>query len=113
MAEFRKFETGATRDTDNGKLDYEGFGHPSVELRYGQYMHKHRVQPDGNLRDSANWQNGIPLSAYMKSLFRHFMDVWMWQRTGKTITGESIEDALCAVKFNTQGMLFEILRGKQ
>ena len=113
MAEIRKFDTGATRDTDTGKIDYEGFSHPTVELRYGQYMNKHRVQRDGELRDSDNWTRGIPVKEYMKSLYRHFMDVWMWHRTGKTISGKNIEEALCAVRFNTQGMLYEILRKKE
>ena len=112
MAEIRKFETGATRDTDDGKFDYEGFLSPVVLARFGQFMHKHRIQTDGNLRDSDNWQKGIPKSAYMKSLLRHVMDVWASHRTGKTLTGEELEDALCAVLFNTQGMLLEILREK-
>src|SRR5580698_7792736 len=66
VAEFRTFETGATRNLDASKYDYEGFLSPLVMERFGQYMHKHRVQADGSLRDSDNWQKGIPLQAYMK-----------------------------------------------
>lgn len=107
----RTFDTGATRDTDEGKLDYEGFVSPLVLERFAQYMNKHRTQPDGSLRDSDNWQKGIPLIEYMKSLWRHFMDLFKEHR-GYT-SREGIEDALCAILFNTQGYLHEILKEKQ
>lgn len=32
----RKFETGATRDDDNTKSDYEGFFAPEVIERFGE-----------------------------------------------------------------------------
>jgi len=76
----RRFDTGATRDTDEGKLDFEGFLSPLVLERYAQYMNKHRKQSDGKLRDSDNWQKGIPLKAYIKSLWRHFFDLWKIHR---------------------------------
>jgi hypothetical protein len=103
----RRFETGATRDIDHGKLDYEGFLSPAVIERYAQYMHKHRIQPDGNLRDSDNWQKGIPLSAYIKSCWRHFMDWWKYHRGDKSV---DIEEVLCAVMFNAMGYLHETLK---
>lgn len=99
----RLFSTGATRDLDENKYDYEGFLSPRVLRRFGAYMHKHRMQPDGQLRDSDNWQKGIPPDAYMKSLLRHVMDVWTRHRGVET--EESIEEALCAVIFNAQGYL--------
>ena len=34
MGKIRKFETGATRDTDQGKYDYEGFLSPVVLDRF-------------------------------------------------------------------------------
>jgi hypothetical protein len=52
-------KTGATRDTSNGKNDYEGFNNPLVELAFGDYMTEHRIQSDGSLRDSDNWQQGF------------------------------------------------------
>ena len=107
----RTFGTGATRDTDEGKYDYEGFLSPLVIQRYGQYMNKHRKQSDGSLRDSDNWQKGIPLNAYMKSAFRHFMDWWSEHRNIKTKDG--IEEALCALLFNVQGYLHEYLKTKE
>ena len=72
MTAVRTFDTGATRDTDDGKLDYEGFISPLVLERFARYMHTHRLQPDGTLRDSDNWQKGIPRDQYIKSAWRHF-----------------------------------------
>lgn len=104
----RQFSTGATRDTAEGKLDYEGFLSPAVLERFAQYMHKHRKQPDGTLRASDNWTKGIPRDVYMKSAFRHFFDWWKEHRKLKTKDG--LEDALCALMFNTMGYLHEHLK---
>jgi hypothetical protein len=110
----RQFETGATRDTDHNKHDYEGFLSPLVIEEFGRYMTRHRVQSDGSLRESDNWQKGIPLDAYMKSGWRHFFDWWMLHRVGNHVrpeNGEEIEweDALCGLLFNVQGYLHELL----
>jgi len=105
----RTFDTGATRDSNTEKYDYEGFLSPLVEERFAQYMHKHRKQADGSLRDSDNWQRGIPLDAYMESMFRHFFDVWKEHRGFPT--KEGLEEALCALKFNVNGYLHETLKG--
>jgi hypothetical protein len=103
----RTFESGATRDTDEGKYDYEGFLHPLVIDRYAEYMHANRVQSDGELRDSDNWQKGIPKKQYMKSMFRHFMEVWRNHRQGR-YDG----DALCALLFNVMGYMYEHMQGR-
>src|SRR6476660_8998418 len=109
MAEMREFATGATRNLDDERLDPEGFFSPVVLERYMQYMHKHRKQADGKLRDSDNWQKGIPLEAYMKSKWRHFFESWRLHRGG---LGD-MEESLCAEMFNTMGYLHEILKGKK
>ncbi len=112
----RTFKSGATRDNDEAKLDYDGFLSPGALKRYAEYMHKHRVQADGKLRDSDNWQmgSGIPLNSYMKSLFRHVLDVWHLHRGLEVIDekGEQvdIEDAICASIFNSFGYLHEYLK---
>jgi len=108
MVKGRYFKTGATRDTEENKLDYEGFLSPAVLERYAEYMNKHRKQSDGKLRDSDNWQKGIPKDAYIKSAWRHFLDWWKEHR--KLKSREGIEDALCAMMFNVMGYLFEILK---
>lgn len=107
----RRFESGAVRDADDSKFDYEGFLSPLVIERFGQYMHKNRILPDGSRRDSDNWQAGIPKSAYMKSGFRHFFAWWKAHRGYKT--EETIEDSLCALIFNASGYLYELLKDKQ
>ena len=114
----RTFEGGATRDDDDVKCDYEGFLSPLVIERYGEYMNKHRVQADGEVRDSDNWQKGIPISVYMKSWWRHFVEAWvLWRRLSKTLPAKSVldvnglealSDSMCATLFNNMGMLHEI-----
>lgn len=111
----RQFETGATRNSDVGKNDYEGFLSPLVIEEYGNYMTKHRKQADGKLRDSDNWQKGIPITAYMKSAWRHFIDIWFIHRGYKRydiLDGHEItlKEALCATLFNLMGYLHEVLK---
>lgn len=108
----RTFETGATRDTDEGKPDYDGFLSPLVIVRFGEYMLKHRVQADSSFRDSDNWQKGIPQSAYMKSSFRHFIEFWTLHRSG-TAKADAFEEVLCALMFNIMGYLHEQLKKKE
>ena len=113
--EIRKFDSGATRSGDKNKYDPEGFISPLVIERFCEFMHMHRHQKDGQLRDSDNWQRGIPIVSYIKSLIRHVKDVWLIHRgffpvdrdTGKTVVEE---DALCAIIFNASGMLHEKLK---
>ena len=105
----RTFESGATRDSDEDKLDFEGFLSPSVLFRYAIYMSSHRKQTDGKLRASDNWKKGIPRIVYLKSLFRHFMCLWYrHHKVGKATS--MLEDSLCAIIFNASGYLHEILK---
>jgi len=116
----REFKTGATRDNDDNKLDYEGFLSPPVFVVYAEYMHMHRKQADGKLRDSDNWQKGIPIEAYMKSKWRHFMATWSIYRGSmpgpdgaeREQFREQLIESLCAEMFNTMGMLHEVLKCK-
>ena len=110
----RQFGTGATRNSDEGKYDYEGFLSPLVIERYAQYMNKHRKQADGKLRNSDNWQNLFGehhLDVCMKSAWRHFMDLWKQHRG--YVGQDTLEDSLCALLFNIQAYLFKILKDKQ
>jgi hypothetical protein len=107
----RIFETGAVRDTDERKLDYEGFLSPFALEAMAKYMDFHRELPDGTLRKSDNWQLGIPPEAYMKSLYRHVIDAWKWHRGGDLRSNETnIIFALCGILFNAQGYLHELLK---
>jgi hypothetical protein len=103
----RVFATGATRDNDHDKLDFEGFLSPLVLEAYAEYMHEKRKMPDGSFRDSDNWQKGIPLDAYMKSKWRHFHDTWKNHRG--LPAQDDIKTALLAEMFNTMGYLHEVL----
>lgn len=113
MNEVRRFDTGATRSSEAGRYDPEGFMSPIVVERFCEYMNKHRVQPDGSIRDSDNWQKGIPLATYIKGMWRHFLHLWARHR-GVTPTDKmaaaDIEEDLCALLFNVQGYLFEVLK---
>lgn len=110
----RAFTGGATRNPEGDKFDYEGFINPEVLHAYGKYMHAHRKQRDGSLRDSDNWQKGIPLRAYIKSLVRHTIDLWRMDR-GYIVfnpdTGEphTKEELCAAIMFNVMGYLKETL----
>ena len=115
----RTFDTGATRDNDEEKLDYDGFLSPLVIRRYAEYLHKHRTQADGKKRDSDNWQKGIPLATYIKSMWRHFMELWTMHRDPNPEYQDDntmdcdMEEALCAIIFNASGYLHELLKAKK
>lgn len=111
----RTFETGATRNVDTAKLDFEGFLCPRVLRVYAEYMNTHRTQADGTVRSSDNWQKGIPSEVYMKSLWRHFHDAWSIHRGHKAVSPEDgheidMREALAAMMFNTMGLLHEVLK---
>ena len=73
-------------------------------------MHKFRDIGNGELRESDNWKKGIPRKAYIKSLLRHTVDVWLnHEGHAKECVDPDMESALCAVIFNSMGLLHEIL----
>jgi len=103
----RKFDTGAVRDSDLKKLDYEGFFSPVVLKEFAKYMNKHRKQSDGKLRNSDNWQRGMPKDVYIKSMIRHLIDLWLEHRGFKSRDGA--KEALNGLLFNVMGYYFEFL----
>jgi len=107
----REFASGATRDTDTGKLDYEAGLSPIVLERYLQYLQKHTIQADGNTRPFDNWQKGMGKDVYIKSACRHFVAFWKKHRNFPE--GADLEESICAILFNCQGYLFELLKEKQ
>lgn len=113
----RTFPTGATRNLDVNKLDYEGFLCPLVMESFAKYMNSHRMQKDGTLRSSDNWRKGIPFDVYMKSMFRHFHDAWKIHRGHVAISSEDghqidMEEALNAIAFNVNGYMHELLKAE-
>jgi len=131
----RTFKSGATRGTEKGKLDFEGFFSPLAVFTYAEYLDKHRLQPDGSYRGSDNWQNGMDLDVYAKSEWRHHFIFWAIHR-GYVVYEETtsdgavrmhlqtselenkhpgwkritIKDALCGVIFNAMGYLHELAK---
>lgn len=104
----RTFDTGATRDTNEDKLDFEGFLSPIVLKKFAIYMNKHRKQSDGTLRESDNWQKLFGKDHYtvcMKSLLDHIMDLWLEHRGFKSRDG--IEDALMGSLFNIMAYAYK------
>lgn len=113
--EIRKFDTGATRTADNTRDDPEGYMSPLVEQRFSQYMTKHRFQSDGSIRASDNWQKGMPFDTYIKGAKRHLQHWWLRHRgwpVRDALAGMDIEEDLCALLFNVQGYLHELLKLK-
>lgn len=111
----RTFDSGATRDTVEGKLDYVKALCPLVLRRFVQYLDKHRLQPDGNMRDFDNWKKGIPRETYHSSKGRHFFADWLLEEGHKVSDNHgpvNEEDALCGELFNTMGKLRVILLKK-
>lgn len=115
MSDMKKriFDSGATRDVCEGKLDFEGFLSPLVLESYAQYMNKHRLEKDGVIRDSDNWQKLFGTQhkdVCMKSAWRHFMSWWTLHRGYKT--EDDIESSICALIFNASAYLHKILLEK-
>ena len=103
--EMRTFETGATRNTDEGKLHYKGFLSPRALRKYAEYMEHHRVQADGSIRDPDNWTKGMPLEAYEDSFIRHVFEFWELIEAGNREEAKAIAPALF---FNLQGWMYEM-----
>lgn len=109
------FDTGATRSEDVVRDDPEGYLSPLFMEMYFRYMTKNRVQADGAVRDSDNWQKGIPIARYMKGLWRHFFHLWTrhrgWDVTDP-LAADDIEEDMAAMFFNLQGYAHEYLKDK-
>ena len=117
MAKIRKFKSNASRDTDEGKIQYARHLSPEALKAFCEYMHKHR-KIDGGLREPDNWKKGFPKQSFMDSGFRHQMEVWRLHELRKTRgwliikEKEELKDALCGVWFNCMGFLHEELKDK-
>ena len=129
----RTFASGATRDIDNGKLDYEGFINPLCDHSFARYMHLHRKQSDGKMRDADNWQKGFGPDVAIKSLVRHMEDLKLLNRgyyvyeyrngdyVERIVSKEPMrkpmefyteitkEDACNAIRFNVEAYKLDIL----
>ena len=100
----RAFETGATRDSNEDKLDYKGFLSMIAIKQFAEYMHSHRKQADGSMRASDNWRKGIPVSAYEESMTRH---VFEWLQALEAGDRDKAFEIAPAIWFNLQGWMHE------
>ena len=101
----RQFESGATRDSNEGKLAYIHFMSPHVLTEYCSYLERHRETPNGK-RGADNWKAGIPIPVYMESMHRHVHEAWTQFEEGRDIE----LDTISAIIFNAMGMMYERLR---
>lgn len=104
------FDSGATRNRKENELQYEGFLSPLALKMFAEYMHENRHTADGGVRDSDNWQKGIPDESYRDSLLRHIFDIWMiyrgWPEAARD--GGDKRKALAGAFFNLQGLMHNL-----
>ena len=110
----RTSDTGATRDTAEGKFDFEAFFSTPVFFRLAAYMHKHRFQSDGTIRDGDNWQKGLDPDETFKSIIRHAFQAWAMKRGNNVVCptegSMDMEETLGALMFNLMAYWHELLR---
>jgi len=116
MSELRKFESGAIRDKQEGKVRYQGALSPLVLEAYGKYIEKHSLLPDGTHRDNKNWQKlfGTPeehRQVCIESAWRHFIDV-LKEHDGYN-SRDGLEEALGGLMFNISAYWFSLLKEEQ
>ncbi len=104
----REFGTGASRASDSGKFDYEGFLDPLVLEAFAAYMDVNRITEDGTQRASDNWQLGIPMPVYAKSEWRHHIDFHKINRGIAVKEGEL--GAVGGILFNVLGWMHERIK---
>jgi len=114
-SEMRNFDAGATRNKCEHKFDYDGFNASICDYSYAEYMHKHRFQADGTMRDGDNWQKGIPVEVYRKSMFRHMQDLRRYLDGQEVLDPDTDDPVDCiellnAIEFNVKGMKYELLK---
>ncbi len=115
MRKTRKFNTGATRDNNTDKPNYAGFFSPLVIKRFGEYMMKHQVLPDGSKRNADNWKQLFGdnhATVCFESNLRHVIDLWLIHDDMASLSRDEHQDVLCAMMFNTMAELYKILKDK-
>lgn len=112
----REFETGAVRDNDDGKLNFEGALSPQVLWAFTAYMASHSKMKDGTIRSAGNWKKGFPDDVLMECLMRHVFDLWMLYEGETPVRpedGHEVDwnDALGGAMFNLQAIWHKKLTG--
>ena len=103
MNKVTKFETGAIRDTQEGKEDYIETISWTAFKRYAQYMTGKKSK-----YGAGNFKKGIPIENYEQSMMRHVQKYLENKYEGGII--ETEDDHLSAIVFNVFGIMHEQCR---
>lgn len=112
----RVADTGAIRNSDIGKIRYQGALSPLVLEAYGKYIEKHSLLPDGTHRDNKNWQKlfGTPeehRQVCIESFWRHFIDI-LKEHDGYQ-SRDGLYEALGGALFNLNAYWFSLLKEEE
>lgn len=97
------------RDSKAGKPHYTRILSPLSMMAYGEYMLRHSIMKDGTTRSPDNWKKGMDRADYIDSMVGHAIKAWFAQEIPNW-EGDSMKESLCAVMFNAQGRLHELLK---
>lgn len=95
-----KFDTGAIRDSQEGKETYVETVSFRALRRFATYMTGKKKK-----YGAGNFKKGIPIENYEESLWRHVIKYFENKYEGGTVEKE--EDHLAAIVFNTFGIMHE------
>lgn len=100
MSDKREFDTGALRESDEGKEDYVESVSWLTMRRFALYMKSNEMK-----YGRGNWKKGIPIEEYEKSLMRHLQKYLANKYDGANL--EPDVDHLAAALFNLSGLIHE------
>ncbi len=100
------FQTGAIRDSQEGKEDYIETISWTAQKRFAKYMTDKKMK-----YGAGNFKKGIPISSYEQSLVRHLQKYLENKYEGGST--EPNEDHLSAMRFNIDGIMHEEERIKK
>ena len=95
-----QFNTGAIRDSQDGKVDFVETISFTAHERYARYMTGKK-----NKYGTGNFKKGIPIESYERSLLRH-IDKY-FRNKYENGNDELNEDHLAAIRFNVDGIMHE------
>lgn len=98
MKKITTFKSGAIRDNQEGKPDFNETISWTAFNRYAKYMTGKKAK-----YGAGNFKKGIPTSSYVASMLRH-VDKWM-RNTYENGQDELNEDHLSAIVFNVFGIM--------
>ncbi len=100
MSGVTEFDTGAIRDSQEGKIDFVETISFTAHHRYAKYMTSKKVK-----YGVGNFKKGIPIESYEQSLLRHIDKYFRNKYEGGN--DEPCEDHLAAIRFNVDGIMHE------